>query len=200
MSDVPRPPQRSNGAEQEARKRRSKRKRRDRYWRYRTVYGNGGSARQLAVSIGIALLAAIAAAAWRYYTRPVGEDRHGPIAICGPISRDTCLVDGDTGRDSGRKWRLISVDAPEIAEPECENERKLAIAARNRLQELLSGSYRIRPNGRDDPNGRQLVDILLENGQDVGRILMDEGLAQRWPNHGNIWCGRSTGPPTLPRQ
>jgi hypothetical protein len=21
-------------------------------------------------------------------------------------------------------------------------------------------------------------------------VLLDEGLAQRWPNSGNVWCGR----------
>jgi endonuclease YncB( thermonuclease family) len=199
MADTTRAGYTSSHNDREARRRRSRRARRDRYWRYRTVIGNGGSARQLAISISIAVLATVAAAAWHHYTRPVGEERHGPLALCGSIPRESCLIDGDTGRDNGKKWRLISVDAPELAEPECENERRLAIASRDRLQELLSGGYRIRPNGRDDPNGRALVDVFLDDGRDVGRLLMSEGLAQKWPNRGNVWCGRASGPPTLPR-
>jgi endonuclease YncB( thermonuclease family) len=199
MADVTRAGDISSHGEREARRRRSRRARRDRYWRYRTVIGNGGSARQLAISVAIAVLAMIAAAAWNYFTQPVGEERHGPLALCSGVPRRSCLIDGDTGRDNGKKWRLISIDAPELAEPECENEHRLAVASRDRLQELLSGGYRIRPNGHDDPNGRALVDILLDDGRDVGRILIGEGLAQRWPNRGNIWCGRAAGPPTLLR-
>jgi len=179
-------------ADREVRRRRS---RRNRYWRYRTIYGHPGNAKTLAISIGLACLAAVIATAWKYYTAPVGEERHGPLALCHGMAHDTCLIDGDTGRDNGKKWRLISIDAPELAEPGCDNERRLAIAARNRLQELLSGAYRIRPNGRDDPNGRALVDILLPDGRDVGHVLMDEGLAQKWPNRGNIWCERHTAAP-----
>ncbi len=174
--------------ELEHRRRKSRRARRDRYWRYRSIYGGGGSARQLAISLAIAGLAIASAAAWDYLTAPVGQDRHGPISLCHGLPLRSCLIDGDTGRDNGRKWRLISIDAPELAEPECDNEKRLALASRHRLRELLAGAYSIRPNGRDDPNGRTLVDITLADGRDVGRILMAEGLAQPWPNRGNIWC------------
>lgn len=187
MAQVTHPGEMSADA-RKARRRRSRRARRDRYWRYRYIYGNGGSARQLAIAIGIACLASIAAAAWHHFNRPVGEERHGPIALCYGRPLQSCLIDGDTGRDNGKKWRLVSIDAPELSEPTCERERRLAIAARDRLQELLSGDYRIRPIGRDDPNGRALVDILLPDGRDASRILLDEGLAQRWPNRGNVWC------------
>ena len=63
----------------------------------------------------------------------------------------------------------------------------MASAARQRLQQLMAGGYRIRPNGKIDPHGRALVDIELADGRDVSRILLDEGLA-RWPNRGNVWC------------
>lgn len=175
-------------AERARRRLRAKRARRDRYWRYRHRFGRGGSHRQLAISVGLAVLAVLLAGLWHWWTTPVGEDRHGPIELCHGRALRSCIIDGDTGRDNGKKWRLISVDAPELAEPACDNERQLAIAARDRLQVLLSGAYKIRPNGRDDPNGRALVDLLLPDGRDVGQILMNEGLAQRWPNRGNIWC------------
>ena len=156
--------------------------------------------RQLAIAIGIACLAAIAAAAWHRFNQPVGEERHGPIALCYGRPLPSCLIDGDTGRDNGKKWRLVSVDAPELSEPACENERRLAVAARDRLRELLAGGYRIRPSGRDDPNGRTLVDILLRDGRDVARILLDERLVQRWPNRGNVWCDSHTGTPAPGRE
>lgn len=185
--------------DREARRRHARRRRRDRYWRYRYIFGNGGTPRQLIISLAIACAATLTAAAWHYYNQPIGEDRQGPIALCYGQPRDYCLIDGDTGRDKGKKWRLISIDAPELSEPGCENEKRLAIASRERLRQLLAGGYRIRPNGREDPNGRELVDILLPDGRDVGRILMQEGLAQRWPNHGNVWCDRYTGSPAQPQ-
>jgi micrococcal nuclease len=136
---------------------------------------------------------------WNRFTAPVGEERFGPIAICSGMHRPTCLIDGDTGRDNGKKWRLISIDTPELSEPGCENEKRIAISARDRLRALLAGGYRIRPSGKDDPHGRALVDIELPDGRDVSRILLNEGLAQRWPNRGNIWCDRYTGTSGNPR-
>jgi endonuclease YncB( thermonuclease family) len=177
----------------EQRARKAKRARRDRYWRYRHIFGRHPrpvSAREFAIGFSIAATVVGLAAAWQYFHAPVGEDRHGPVALCHGLPLRSCIIDGDTGRDAGKKWRLISIDAPELAEPACENEKRLAVAARDRLVELLAGPYRIRPSGRDDPNGRALVDILLPDGTDVGQILRDEGLAQRWPNRGNIWCDR----------
>ena len=82
---------------------------------------------------------------------PEGENRDGPVALCSLLQRRTCLIDGDTGRDNGKKWRLISIDTPELSEPECDNERRLGTAARDRLRALLAGGYRIRPSGRDGP-------------------------------------------------
>lgn len=140
--------------------------------------------RLLLASLGFAAVAA----AWHYYNEPAGEDRSGPIALCSASQQRNCIIDGDTGRDRGQKWRLVAIDAPEISEPGCERERMLAIAARNRLQGLLAGGYRIRPAGRTDPHGRNLIDLELPDGRDVSRILLNEGLAQRWPNRGNTWC------------
>lgn len=177
-------------AERDRRHVRAKRARRDRYWRYRHRFGRRGSPRQLAISLGLAVAAVVLVGLWQWWTSPVGEDRHGPVELCNGRALRSCIIDGDTGRDNGKKWRLISVDAPELEEPACDIERQLALAARSRLQELLAGPYKIRPNGRDDPNGRALVDLQLPDGRDVGKILMAEGLAQRWPNRGNVWCAR----------
>lgn len=147
----------------------------------------------------LACLGFAAFAAWERYNQPVGDVRSGPIALCSAHQRDTCIIDGDTGRDQGQKWRLIAIDTPEISEPGCEHERVVAIAARDRLRDLLADGFRIRASGRKDPHGRNLVDIELADGRDVSRVLLDEGLAQRWPNRGNIWCDRYTGNPARPR-
>jgi endonuclease YncB( thermonuclease family) len=151
------------------------------------------------VGVVLACLGFAAVALWQRLTEPAGEERSGPVALCWGVDDRTCLIDGDTGRDNGRKWRLISIDTPEIFEPGCENERRMAVSARNRLRALLAEGYRLRPNGRSDPHGRMLVDIELPDGRDVSRILLEEGLAQRWPNQGNIWCDRYTQAPPRSR-
>ena len=155
--------------------------------------------RRLLGGVLIVCLGFAAIAAWERFTEPQGELRDGPVAFCSVLQRRTCLIDGDTGRDNGEKWRLMSIDTPELSEPECDNERRLAVAARDRLRTLLAAGYRIRASGRHDPHGRSLVDIELADGRDVSRILLTEGLAQKWPNRGNIWCDRYTGSPTRPR-
>ncbi len=172
-------------------------------WRPRRHRRNGRTAgrarKRLLAGVLLACLGFVAIAAWDRYTAPVGEKRDGPVALCSAFERRTCLIDGDTGRDNGRKWRLVSIDTPELAEPACENERAVAIAARDRLRTLLADGYRIRASGRADPHGRDLVDIELADGRDAGRVLLDEGLAQKWPNRRNVWCDRYTGMPLRPR-
>ena len=90
--------------------------------------------RRLLGGVLIACLGFAAIAAWERFTEPQGEFRDGPVAFCSVLQRRTCLIDGDTGRDNGEKWRLISIDTPELSEPECDNERRLAVAARDRLR------------------------------------------------------------------
>ena len=116
------------------------------------------------------------------------------IPICSPGERpklgSTCLVDGDTGWESGVKWRLVDVDTPELSNPGCPGEFKIGLAARDRLQRLMGAGYAIDWQGRKDIYGRELIRITLQDGSDAGRTLLSAGLAQVWPNIGNVWCGR----------
>lgn len=139
----------------------------------------------------------VAARSLSPYSRTVGSSlsnsfASGPIPICsGWIRlRSTCLVDGDTGWEHSVKWRLDRVDTPELSNPGCAQERRKAVSARDRLQELMRSGYRIEWLGSTDRFGRQLVNIRLVDGSDAGRVLLHEGLAQPWPNSGNVWCGR----------
>ncbi|MDX3929077.1 MAG: thermonuclease family protein [Shinella sp.] len=102
----------------------------------------------------------------------------------------TCLVDGDTGWENGVKWRLVDIDAPEISKAECAEEIVLGEWSVKRLMELMSGGYTIERSGAKDRtrDRRELVRVILPDGRDAGRVLLSEGLAQRWPNKGNRWC------------
>ena len=105
------------------------------------------------------------------------------------VRKLTCIVDGDTGWEAGEKWRLEGIDAPELSKPECGAEKAKATASRDRLRALMGGGYEM-SRGEPDRYGRTLVTVTLADGRDVGDVLMTEGLAQPWPNHGNVWCGR----------
>ena len=141
---------------------------------------------------GVAIVGLFALAGYSFFvgkpqTIGITEVNLG-IGICG-VRRTTCLVDGDTGWQDGRKWRMLAIDTPEMADKaDCTRERELAIAARDRLQALMENGYSIEWLGRSDRYGRALVNVVLPNGQDAGKVLLHEGLAQPWPNHSNPWC------------
>lgn len=117
-----------------------------------------------------------------------------PLYVCSGGSRHvrgvTCIVDGDTGWENGMKWRLVDKDTPELSRPACNREYRLAVRARDRLLQLMAGGYVVEPSGGTGRYGRQLVRIRLSSGEYAGDVLMREGLAQPWPNTGNIWCSR----------
>ncbi|MCQ0990560.1 thermonuclease family protein [Jiella marina] len=123
--------------------------------------------------------------------RAAAPEHRGPIGICsGPNRaerRVTCIVDGDTGWLEGEKWRMAGIDTPEISKPACAREQQVGLKARDRLRILMSGGYSVRREGTGY-YGRTIVSIALADGRDAGAVLLDEGLAQRWPNSGNPWC------------
>jgi hypothetical protein len=128
--------------------------------------------------------------AWDRYTPGSFTLASEKIQLCSQVVRGSCLADGDSGQsEHGRRWRILSIDTPEIGSPACSNEKRLALAAQARLQELMSAGYRLRPSGQDDKYGRALVGVELADGRDAARVLLAEGLAQPWPNTGNVWCG-----------
>ena len=101
----------------------------------------------------------------------------------------TCAVDGDTIWIEGEKLRLLDIDTPEMpGHAECKREERLAVEARDRLRELMATGYEIEWSGESGYYGRELVTIKLADGRDAGAVLISEGLAQPWPNEGNIWC------------
>ena len=102
-----------------------------------------------------------------------------------PAVRVTCVHDGDTAWIEREKMRLHLVDAPELR-GRCPYETALAKRARDRLAQLLGGSYRIERHGFDR-YGRVLVSITV-NGQDVGKTLVKEGLAREWRGRREPWC------------
>nr|WP_295889317.1 thermonuclease family protein [uncultured Devosia sp.] len=108
--------------------------------------------------------------------------------MCGS-HRHTCVVDGDTIWFEGVNLRLESFDTPEPHTAICGGAAEVTLARRAsaRLLELLNSSPFTVQTGGTDRYGRVLATIRIA-GRDVGDILIDEGLARRWPDGHEWWC------------
>ena len=117
------------------------------------------------------------------------------------------VIDGDTIAVDGRKpnIRLIGFNTPEIRKAKCEDEGRLGVNATNRLRELVKDgdldltlvrcACKPGTEGTRYCNFGRSCGLLKSNGQDVGDILIAEGLAvpfvcgkTRCPKMPRPWC------------
>jgi endonuclease YncB( thermonuclease family) len=110
------------------------------------------------------------------------------------------ILDGDSIRSGQQVYRLMGFNTPESGEAAaCERERMLASQATQRLRQLVAGAeldLRRVPcgcprgtEGTGQCNYGRLCGTLTVRGQDVGTILIAEGLAERYV------CGPTACPP-----
>ena len=101
------------------------------------------------------------------------------------------VLDGDSIRSGRQVYRLVGFSTPESGDnAACEHERSLAAEATRRLRELVAGAeldLRRVPcacprgtEGTGQCNYGRLCGTLSVRGQDVGTILIAEGLAERY--------------------
>jgi endonuclease YncB( thermonuclease family) len=113
------------------------------------------------------------------------------------------VIDGDTVRFNGARYRLVGIDTPERGDKaRCDDERRRAEAATKRLRALVaSGDARLtrvacscRPGqeGTRNCNYGRLCGSLSIGGRDVGSILISEGLAHPYV------CGATSCPARRP--
>lgn len=101
------------------------------------------------------------------------------------------VIDGDTLRDGGERYRVENIDAPEQGpRAQCEAERALGQAATAYLTSWLAGARRVEAalTGRRDRYGRIVARIIID-GADLGERLMARGLAQPWRGRKADFCG-----------
>ena len=90
---------------------------------------------------------------------------------------------------NGDKIRVMDIDAPETHPPRCPSESELGNRATKRLQELLNaGPFQMETGGDDtDQYGRKLR-VVTRDGESIGGMLVDEGLAREWSGSRQPWC------------
>jgi micrococcal nuclease len=108
------------------------------------------------------------------------------------------VIDGDTiearvhvwmGQEVVTRVRLKDIDAPEMTGA-CGPERERAIAARDRLDTMVSGPGIVLAEVRPDKYfGRVVARIVMADGRDAGATLLSEGLARPYKGgRRESWC------------
>jgi len=155
-----------------------------------------GSGLPLSSFVAVGLIAVMAAAGYVMLNdriedlpRSVTQVTNTTFAVCGAPPHRDCVIDGDTFYLGTQSIRLVDVDAPEIGEPRCAAEAELGAEAARRLQALLNaGPFEVRATStRDFDQYDRLLRSAVRDGQSLGAVLADEGLARR-PNEPDIWC------------
>ena len=164
------------------------------------------SARRAAATLRPFILFAILCAAWvgidPALVDPVGLLATAPERVdenftcCGRGRGHACVIDGDTIKLGRRKIRIIGIDAPEVSNPQCLEEARLAEAATAKLQALLNqGPFdMVGSVTRDkDRYGRDLRALDRANSDGTTTSIAEEmrvsGLANRYLGGVKLgWC------------
>jgi endonuclease YncB( thermonuclease family) len=123
--------------------------------------------------------------------------RRGPLAATYDAVV-TAVIDGDTiearvqvwfGQEIVTRVRLAGIDAPELRGA-CGAERHRAIAARDRLIELVAGRrVSLRQVSADKYFGRVVAEVVTDSGE-IGEMLRREGHAAPYGGRRRpSWCG-----------
>jgi endonuclease YncB( thermonuclease family) len=123
-----------------------------------------------------------------------------PINTTAQIApRNVVVVDGDTVRANGHSYRLVGFDTPEVRNARCAQEQLRGDRATARLRALImQGGLALTEvkcacQAGNCNYGRRCATLNV-NGEDVGEILIREGLARAYrcsswgcpPREG--WC------------
>ena len=112
------------------------------------------------------------------------------FTACGPGRGAACVVDGDTFKLGDRKIRITGIDAPELAAPKCAAEAALAkrgAAPRRAPRHHRAVGMVAPPQQQQEPPPPPRM-VIRRDGQSIGALLIDEGLAHRYIGSKTSWC------------
>lgn len=115
------------------------------------------------------------------------------LCACVSLEPAYVVIDGDVFDLAGERIRIANIDAPEISSAKCGKEFDLGQEAKRRLEELLMSGFVTLTRGdpvdgrHKDEHGYTLGTISIE-GQDLGEVMIKEGLAHRRTGRREPWC------------
>ncbi|MES0828211.1 thermonuclease family protein [Ruegeria sp. SCP11] len=103
---------------------------------------------------------------------------------------EVIAVDGDTIDHGDDRYRLVGFDAPETYRPQCRAEKALGLEAKARLTELVQSADQIELVIQPDLDSHhRFLAVGRVAGQEVGAILISEGLARPYSGgRRRSWC------------
>lgn len=118
---------------------------------------------------------------------------HAPASANLSSVRLPYAIDGDTIEDraTGERFRLPNIDTAESGErAKCPAERAFAARATKEARRVLARARIVQAqrSGQTDRYGRTLAFVIVD-GVDLGRHLMQQGLARPWTGRRMPWCG-----------
>lgn len=144
----------------------------------------------VAAGLGMGWLMPDRLAAPAYVHEAPGSVAPVHFSLCHTGGGLNCVVDGDTFYLNGEKIRIADIDAPETHPSRCESEAELGRRATLRLQTLLNESTVTLTASEDrdrDTYGR-LLRTVERDGESLGGVLVNEGLARWYAGGRRTWC------------
>jgi endonuclease YncB( thermonuclease family) len=117
----------------------------------------------------------------------VSETAAGAFGYCGQGEHINCVADGRTFWYKGEKIVIADITSPGIDAARCDDERKVAFAAKSRLLTLLNaGPFTMNAAGKADQGAAPRV--ISRDGHSFGTQLINEGLARKPGAASAAWC------------
>ncbi|MBX4933698.1 hypothetical protein [Rhizobium bangladeshense] len=109
------------------------------------------------------------------------------FGYCGQGAHINCVGDGGVFWYKGEKIVIADMASPVAHQARCDDERRIAFAAKLRLLALLNaGPFTMNAAGKTDPSGAPR--IVSRDGRSFGAQLIKEGLARKPGTAGGAWC------------
>jgi endonuclease YncB( thermonuclease family) len=115
------------------------------------------------------------------------ETAKAAFGYCGQGEHINCVGDAGTFWYKGEKIVVADMVSPDVDRARCEDERKIAFAAKSRLLALLNaGPFNMDAAGKSDDRGAPRV--ISRDGRSFGMRLINEGLARKPGSASGSWC------------
>jgi endonuclease YncB( thermonuclease family) len=150
------------------------------------VWGGVGGVLLFGAGLAVAIVGISAATIFRD-SDPAAAAQAARFVQCYSTDGSNCVLDGGTVYVAGEKVAIAGIEAPQIQDAQCDDERNRGIGAAVRLADLLnSGKVTVSRSFRDS-YGRDVRKVKV-NGEDVGAAMIDAGVAREYDGKQPDWC------------